>query len=260
MDHKSAPCDLREWLIVNNGVEKLESYIPYKNLYTTEINQKKYFIKRLSNKNNEYKIIKCLQKLSLPTVQSVITLLSSNVDIEYLFTKYKSKKKSYYMISEKIEGVPLVECMMDFSREDFENVLQVIFFTLDTAWRNVGFVHNDLHLNNIMIQKLDQPKLLKRDCKGCGVDMFHFDNEIIAVNYLPILIDFELSILNHKKGKTIFHDIWRLLGSLSLYMKKEKGELVLDYIEHFIERNDFQERKEEFANQWFRIPPRLELR
>lgn len=250
---------LHNWLLRNDAMESIKKFNLYSDLYTVGIKDKNYFIKKMMDFKNEYKISKKLESLCLPTFQKSIDLLHSYTDIDEIIdnknTNRKShRKRSYYMISGKIEGIPLIEVMNELTRNELENILQVIFFSLRSAWTKFGFVHNDLHLNNIIIKKLNEPITLHSvDCEYKH-SLFKFESQIVAEKYLPVLIDFEISSMYHN-SKTIIHDIWKILGCLSLYLKDEKGELVLDYIEHFIDRNEFQERKEEFANEWFRIPP-----
>lgn len=247
--------DLRTWIKENDCLDKIHRYGGYP-IYIVNHNHKNYFIKRISKTVWEYEIAKELEPLSLPTFQRPGLLLSSNQRIEDIIDPPKmdknKKKIYYYILSEEIKGKCLLYALPDLSRDDLDNILQVIFFSLRSAWENIGFVHLDLHLGNIMLIEIDSPIEIKRS----------FSPEIIINKYLPVIIDFDRSITKTHmndvfRDKTILNDIWKLLGTLSLYAKDDKGELVLDYIEQFIDRYEFQERKEDFANEWFYVLPSL---
>jgi hypothetical protein len=240
--------DLRKWLMENNCLETIRKYKEcHYPVYLVDIKDKTYFIKKLVDLK-EYKITKDLETLELPTFQKSKFLLHSNISIEKIIQDpcellIQKKKIYYYMVSEEIKGTPFLYELQNINKEDLENILNLIFFSLGKAWSKLGFVHLDLHLENIILQKIDRSEFFKGN---------H--------HYLPIIIDFDRSITKTNMNpeyqhKTIFNDIWKLLGILSIYLKNEKGEMILDYIELFIDRHEFQERKEEFVNLWFNVLP-----
>jgi hypothetical protein len=60
--------------------------------------------------------------------------------------------------------------------------------------------------------------------------------------------------LNPKK--TVLHDLWRFLGTLSMFVvTDEQYQVVLSYLSYFVDPMIFQEKKEYYANQWFQILP-----
>jgi hypothetical protein len=250
--------ELTTWISQNNCLHQIKRYkFDQRGVYIVDIDTKRYFIKRIKDLR-EYKIAKELETLELPTFQRMNLLLHSKISMEriikskenlekYLITILIEKKKIYYYtLSEEIKGDSFLYDLSDTDQKDFKNILQVIFFSLRKAWSKLGFVHLDLHLGNIILQKIDHPILL--------------NEKIIANHYLPIIIDFDRSITKTNmnldyQNKTILNDIWKLLGILTLYLKDERGILVLDYLEYFIDRYEFQERKEEFVNLWFNVFP-----
>lgn len=232
---------LDTWLMVDGRVSKIrryeDSYRIYDHIYILDDRDKRYFVKRIIDPK-EYYITKELETLGLPTFPKAIHLLHSSMSMKKLLNGSKlhkiDEKIYYYMVSEEVKGNSLINELKHITKDDLEHILKTIFSSLQSAWNKLGFVHLDLHLGNIILQKEEK--------------------------YLPIIIDFDYSITNQHtnddyKNKTFLNDIWKLLGSLTLHLKDQRGELVLDYIEHFIDRHEFQERKEEFANQLFNILP-----
>ena len=242
--------DLRKWMEENNCLYKIRRYNACSTIYGVEINQKKYVLKRIKNQN-EYHIGKELETIGLPTFPKGTQLLYSNISLEKILKNSKkilleTKKIYYYILTEQINGKTLLYVLDEISKEELNSILQVIFFTLDRAWKSLKFVHLDLHLENIIIQNIDTPILL--------------ENRILCDHYLPVIIDFDRSVTQTNdnsiyKNKTTSNDIWKLLGILSIYLKGEKGQMILDYLERFMDRYEFQERKEEFVNMWFNVLP-----
>jgi len=243
--------DLRTWILQNNCLDKIKKYGHIQSsIYVVDIDHKKYFIKKLKDQT-EYQITKELETLCLPTFQTKSLLLPSKIRINRLLRTISNiptekKKIYYYMVSEEIKGTTFLDELQNINKEDLENILEVIFFSLQKAWRTLGFVHLDLHLENIILQKINHPMII--------------DQDQAVTHYLPVIIDFDRSITKSNMNqdydhKSIFNDIWKILGILSLYLKDERGEMVLDYLEFFIDRYEYQERKEEFINLWFNVLP-----
>jgi hypothetical protein len=259
--------ELKKWIIENDCIDKIRKYGNiqniYQRVYIVNLEGTNYFIKNIPDGNQEYEVAKQLETLSLPTFQKISNILYSDISLQKIIDKYKllqqKNKKYYYILSEEVKGQSLFHMIKDLSRSELNNIIQAILFSLRLAWEKLRFVHNDLHLSNIIIQKIEEPIHLTSSGEYHH-SVFQFENEITISKYLPILIDFDRSVTEKYttdlfKHKTIEHDIWKLLGTLSLYLNDEKGELILDYIEHFIDRYEFQERKEEFCNQWFHVLP-----
>lgn len=243
--------NLRTWILQNNCLDRIKKYRDIQSsIYIVDIDHKKYFIKKIKDPT-EYQITKELETLHLPTFQTTTLLLESKIRIDRLLRNVSNiliekKKTYYYMVSEEIKGTPFLYELENINKEDLENILEVIFFSLWKAWGTLGFVHLDLHLGNIILQKINHPIII--------------DEVQTVTHYLPVIIDFDRSITKSNMNqdyqhKSIFNDIWKLLGLLSLYLKDERGEMVLDYLELFMDRYEYQERKEEFINLWFNVLP-----
>jgi serine/threonine protein kinase len=245
--------DLQTWIQENNCLHKIRRYT-CSTIYEVEIDQKKYLLKKIINQK-EYHIGKELETLGLPTFPKGTQLLYSKISLEKLLKKSnkitenkvkETTKWYYYILSEEINGKTLLYLLGNLSKKELDFILQTIFFTLKCAWEKLKFVHLDLHLENIIIQTIDTPIFL--------------EDGILCEHYLPVIIDFDRSITQAHpnpiyKNKTISNDMWKLLGILSIYLKDARGEMVLDYLERFMDRYEFQERKEEFMNMWFNVLP-----
>jgi hypothetical protein len=251
--------DLKAWIGKNsiNSFEKIK-----RKVYLIHNVSMKYYLKKIDS-IHEYQIIEQLSKLCLSTFQNSI-LLTSGISIKKLFANNSdipNQKEYNYIVTEEIIGENLYQCLDKLSHEQLKNILDTIIFSLRVAWENFGFVHLDLHLGNIMIQKINNPILLETEWKKNSFHpIINVPSKILVQEYLPIIIDFDMSITTKypgisNKNTNLLQDIWHLLGILSLYLNQEKGKLVLDYIENFIDRYEFQEQKEKFANEWFNILP-----
>jgi hypothetical protein len=62
------------------------------------------------------------------------------------------------MLSEFIPNAKtLLEIYDELSRDEMFNIFCQLFFTLNMAWQEYKFFHNDMHLKNILIRQLDNP-------------------------------------------------------------------------------------------------------
>ena len=254
---------LKDWITTNDCLEKIKKSI-HNSIYYVYLNNKKYYIKETNY--SEYLIGKELELLSLPIYPKITQFLESEQNMEYLRKKKRllptKEKINYYIIYEEITGKTLLESIRELSKQDLDNILQTIIFSLRYAWEKIGFVHCDLHLQNIILHKIKEPITLSHTFTN---PLFNFKNTIIVEQYLPVIIDFDRSITkNHIKNglehMNVLNDIWKVIGHLSLYFSDKRGELILDYIENFIERYEFNERKEEFINECFSNVPTINTR
>lgn len=252
--------DLKNWFL-EHKVEKYEQ-IGKSKVYCLFTKSSTFYLKKIDS-IREFKIMEQLSKLSLPTFHQGI-LFKSNFSFKKYISNDSAKncyKEHLYILSEKLKGENLY-CSLDLPVQSFKNILDTIIFSLRVAWETLGFVHMDLHLGNIYIQKIDQPIVLETIWKSkCLHPILDIPNKMIVKDYLPVIIDFDMSVTKLYSTSYIHanvtQDIWHMLGILSLYLKNEKGKLVLDYIEHFLDRFEFQEKKEKFANEWFNTVPEL---
>jgi len=128
-----------------------------------------------------------------------------------------------YLVLEYAEGRSLINVANDLSinNNDYNNILLQIIMALDIAQKELGFVHYDLHMKNILIHKL--PKLTK----------LLYGQYSIETQYLPRILDYGRSY-THKVGGRIYwncgvydkyneyHDIIYLLYTINKYKNNSK--------------------------------------
>lgn len=77
--------------------------------------------------------------------------------------------------------------------EAIRRVLTAILCTVRYLWDEIGYVHGDLHLNNVQVMLLDQPQILNIP----GTDL------IFNLNAIPVLIDYGFSTILRPRGTDI---------------------------------------------------------
>ena len=209
-----------------------------------------YFVK-IIQEPKEFLIAK---KLDLPMWNKVISLSGRT------------------MTSKMIQGKTLYEMLPELDLQEFISILHGIFYALFKAWKELGLVHGDLHLKNIMIECLQAPISFPRLAHNESLFPFlGLDQDLHLANYLPVIVDLEQATVEQgdveqatveqcdveqaTTKRTFLHDVWKLLGCLHMYLTHEKGEYVLECIGYFIDPFEFQERKEEFVKTWFNELP-----
>lgn len=89
------------------------------------------------------------------------------------------KSTVVYIFYENIPGKTLSEVIEDgLSFEDFMNIFIQIVFALQLAYKTCKFVHDDLHTDNVLIQKLEKPITIK------------YEQGYIRTQYIPKIIDY----------------------------------------------------------------------
>lgn len=68
-----------------------------------------------------------------------------------------------------------------------------------TAFQSIGFVHNDVHLGNVLLRKTKKKELV------------YGEAQVATENMYPILMDFERSTLGAKDPTPVYHNIRKLL-------------------------------------------------
>jgi hypothetical protein len=225
--------------------------------FTIENNN--YILKRIENLS-EYLIQKDLVSLDLPIFQKDILLLHCHEPVEYYIfkdqvneiddEKYKDK---FYILMKRIEGESIVNLIKTLDVSDLNKIIQILFWSLKSSWESLKFVHLDLHFGNILVRKFKDPITVEFKAGGKIVEL--------ETNYIPVVIDFDSSVTAKypkvgKSDKTVLNDLWKVFGIMSMYVcKKDQGELVMEYICYFVDREVFQENKEKYACQWFNVLP-----
>jgi hypothetical protein len=170
-----------------------------------------------TNSFYEYNILKMLNQinidnplLNLPIIkvynykrmkkESIISKLSNSnlVNKEAVLSKldivFKEKKTSNELMGiyrmEKVNGKSYIEIL---NNENYKNVLQILFeqyyVLLQIRKKYPNFIHNDLHLYNLIIKENDTPKDKSFTLNGIKYSLKN-------VKYTPYMIDFDQSIID----------------------------------------------------------------
>jgi hypothetical protein len=248
--------DLIEYLKTKSDIKGFQKV--KENLFLLEIDSTSYYFKRIDYLP-EYLIQKELSDLNLDIFLKEVQLFHSNKPIEDIFDQNEIKENAenseenyFYFSMEEIKGKSLKKILRHLSPEELDTILLILFWSLKISWDSLKFVHLDLHLENVIVKKLNEES---------SIILNTFDERIeLKTSYIPIIIDFEKSITKRYpnpgcENKTVLHDLWKLFGSLSLYTKSEQSKVLLGYINTFMDTNTFLENKEKYVQQWFNILP-----
>jgi len=104
------------------------------------------------------------------------------------FCKNDSEDTRFYVVYEKIKGISMndfVHSMLPGEEDKLLGYIIQIVFALIIAQREIGYVHYDLHTDNIMLRKLPHPKVIEYDIDG---KIYRIETDAI-----PTIIDYGFS-------------------------------------------------------------------
>nr|QBK85141.1 MAG: hypothetical protein LCDPAC02_03400 [Pithovirus LCDPAC02] len=109
---------------------------------------------------------------------------------------YKDKYKNQIIFMEKAGDISLARFLLsDPNEEDIINVYLQVILSLNAINQYYDFSHNDLHLDNIMITKLKEPKILTYNVKLNGKQV---KINLKVDKYLTKIIDFGFSSIKYQ--------------------------------------------------------------
>lgn len=136
-------------------------------------------------------------------------------------------------IIKKYKNGSLFKFQNKLNKNQVVNILEQLLLAQIHAYSKVGFVHNDLHLGNILIHKLKKPIETKYEFQTDS----HIKTEIIvASNFItPIISDFNESII-YKKDNNLSLDDYKKQITLCKNINKTFNQCLLllkeqDYIQ-----------------------------
>ena len=97
----------------------------------------------------------------------------------------------------------------EWDRDNFyilKNILKHIIMSLCYARLKIGFIHNDLHIGNVLIKQTTRKTI---DYKEFG--------QLETFNYIPIIIDYDRSIIkqtNDFSEPDIYNDFFRIISGI----------------------------------------------
>lgn len=117
-----------------------------------------------------------------------------------------------------------------------KSVIQQSILSIFMAYHKLGFIHNDLHLDNILLKKT------KKDVITYQTDIFNYN--IKSYGYKVIIMDFDSSFVNIDKNvgnQTYWHNLLNMISRLQTDLKTidEDRINILNFskIISFIEKN-----------------------
>ena len=85
-----------------------------------------------------------------------------------------------------------------------KNVLKHIIISLFYAYNKIGFIHKDLHLGNILLQKTKLKEISYGDF-----------GSLECMGFIPIIMDFDKSNINEEYPSKVYNDIKKYIGHIS---------------------------------------------
>lgn len=179
--------------IINNNVLKHQAHIKVEKIDAL-IGKKTYqFIKKTFPKNDgeyEYKVGRVLNQLK-----------NEIPNFMYTFESNSPKKE---LILEYVNGITISQDILKSSslsddeyNKKYASIILQVFIALFTAFSHFGYVHNDLHQENVMIVEYPTERWINYHIRSI--------NKTISIytKYLPMIIDYGLSQIEEKEGKIL---------------------------------------------------------
>lgn len=210
--------ETKEWLEIQS---KLKHFSDVK-LFKGILEQKKTIIVKIGTDKlltKEYDIGKIIDTLHLPTFIIFICIFSCNDNIKSIDSKNNNNNNNRKYLCRttgdklKIIIIPDIQLgllyMFKWNRDNFyilKNILKHIIIGLCYARLNIGFIHNDLHIGNVLITHTIRKT----------IDYKEFGN-LETFNYIPIIIDYDRSIIKQTNDfiePDIYNDFFRIISGI----------------------------------------------
>jgi ubiquinone/menaquinone biosynthesis C-methylase UbiE len=125
---------------------------------------------------------------------SIIDNIPPTIDIFFSNKEEKKEDTRFYVVYERIKGMSLADFVESIkTKEDMDNLISYlvqIVFAIKVAQDEIGFVHYDLHSDNILLRPLDEIVTVE----------YIINNKVykIKTNAIPTIIDYGLSHFQYK--------------------------------------------------------------
>lgn len=233
-----------------NDITILQSIL--KNTSITEIN--KHIVVKIGKVNKtiekEYRVGKFLEKNKLSGFINYICLFScydntyENIELKNNKELCSAKKEEDNMKTVLI--MPYVQegsiRTFKWNTDKYDALKSVLLQTVSTvfiAYQVCGFIHNDLHLDNILIKKT------KKESINYTTDIPTINITIKTYGYKIVIMDFESAMLVIKNKDTIstyWNNLLNMISRLHYDLKNKDGDRVaiidLTDITSFIEKQE----------------------
>lgn len=97
---------------------------------------------------------------------------------------YNGENSPFVVIEHVNNSVPFIDFIYDHSYVEILEVLTIIMLALNEANWRLKFIHNDLHVSNVLVQTLKKPTCTRYKTKADG------DYVYIKSKYRPVIIDY----------------------------------------------------------------------
>jgi len=202
--------DTKEWL-------ELFKIIPHDSpdykLFHALLEKEKHIVVKIgpSILTKEFQIAKELETLKLSTFlhyyckfQCLDDFNSLNNSSKYLCKDSSGKEITILVMPDIILGQI---GNYKWNRTNFiilKNVLKHIIISLFYAYNKIGFIHKDLHLGNILLQKTKLKEISYGDF-----------GSLECMGFIPIIMDFDKSNINEEYPSKVYNDIKKYIGHIS---------------------------------------------
>jgi hypothetical protein len=224
---KSENSETKDWLILQNQIiHDSDEYT----LFNALLEQNKQIVVKIGPEKlkNEFEIGKIIESLKIPTFLVYNCMFNClddfyKMDGKTQIEKQKENTKRKYLCKKEGKQIYIlvmpyinngVFCNYIWNIDNFiilKNIIKHIFISIIYASLTIGFIHNDLHLNNIMIQKTKRKKI------NYG-DFYSLD---IIGGIIPIIMDYDKSIIYGESVNysLVYNDLINVFNLLNTQLK-----------------------------------------
>ena len=193
----------KEILIIKQMANKKRIVVKItKNIDLKRIKNINYLVRRLPNFPKIYFVFECNEDINNSNINIVLEIMKL----------YKHK---------------LSDLTNKLNIEEVKSILKQLIFSLIMAFESTGFIHGDLHIENILLNELKETKILEYQIENIK---FNIETDIEC-----IIMDFDKSITYDNKYMHLpdFDNSYTLIKSIiniinicgSLYLKEKKYEI-----------------------------------
>ena len=211
--------ETKEWLQLQSKIKHMSS--DYK-LFRGLLDKTKSIVVKIGSDKlvYEYSIGEILDKLNLPTFLSFNCMFSCNDDFKSLDSKSINNNTANRKYLCKKDGDKLVILVMpnvklgaiytyEWQTNNFkilQNILKHIVMSMLYSRYTLGFVHGDLHKDNVLLKKTTRKTLLYGELGSLDV-----------LGYIPIIMDYDKSFIKSTmeiNDKDVYDDVFRIIIGL----------------------------------------------
>ena len=198
--------DTSDWLKIVSKIDTKSS--DYK-IFTGLLKKKKEIVAKIGSDKleEEYIISKKLDSIDIPIFLKPYCFFHCLDDIKSLNenTRTICKKSGSNKINVIIMPYKLGELdKYKWTKDNFEvlkNILKHIVLSLCYAHKKLGFIHHDLHLGNILLQKTTRKEILYGEF-----------GSLECMGLIPVIMDYDKSIINKDNYSLVYYDINRYIN------------------------------------------------